>query len=382
MDFKLNFYALLPFLGLLQAVIFVLLLVFRGIRQERHADFWLAALLMALGLSGVPYMLGWLGITMLWEEYTFLPWDSAGYLIVPFCYMFLQSLVNENWRFKQRDCIYFSIFIAYFVYHTIIGLQGKEYAQWWWNRIDSGYFINYLFSISDILLQVYLFKKMLHIYTSYREWIKSYFSDTERISFVWFRNFLFIYFLNFIVNIAMLIFVAITNYNYETMWWGYFLGTAYIYYISIFGYSQMQIRSIHFTPKEENITIETIEKEENNALKDVDLDFWKNKVLHYFECEKPYLNSELKLSEVAQHLKTNLNVLSAVINTGFEKNFNDFVNEYRIIEFKKQVQHKDNQHLTLLAIAFDCGFNSKTTFNRAFKKVVGNTPKEWINENE
>ena len=378
MDFTINFYALLPFLALLQAFVFAILLVIRGIRQERHSDFWLAALLMSLGLAGVPYMFGWLEIYMLWERFTFLPWDSAGYLTIPCCYMFLRSLVNEEWRFKRNDLLYFGIFIAYFLYHSIVGLVGKDFATWWWRNIDNHYFIDYTFKAADMILQVYLFVKMLQIYNAYRAWINSYFSDTERISFVWFRNFLIIYFLNFIATFAMIIFVAITNYNYETMWWGYFLTMAFVYYLSIFGYSQVQIHSIRFTQKEEIPNIESVEKEESSALKDLDVDFWKNKVLQYFEREKPYLNPELKLSDVSQQLKTNLNTLSAVINSGFAKNFNDFVNEYRIEEFKNQSQHKDNQHLTLLAIAFDCGFNSKTTFNRAFKKVVGSAPKEWI----
>jgi AraC-like DNA-binding protein len=54
------------------------------------------------------------------------------------------------------------------------------------------------------------------------------------------------------------------------------------------------------------------------------------------------------------------------------------VNDYRIEEFKNQIQLADNQHLTMLAVAFDCGFNSKTTFNRAFKKTTGKSPKEWL----
>jgi AraC-like DNA-binding protein len=376
----LNFFALLPFLTLLQSLIFAVLLVTRGIRQERHSDFWLAALLLSLGLSGVPYMFGWLGIMTLWEKYTFLPWDSAGYLTIPCCYMFLKNLVNEEWRFKWSDSVYFSIFILYFVYHTVIGLMGHDYALWWWQNIDNNYFINYIFNVADMCLQVYLFVKMLQIYNAYREWIKSYFSDTERISFVWFRNFLVIYFLNFIANFMMIIYVAVTQYDYEGMWWGYFLTMVFVYYLSIFGYSQTQNRSVRFIQKEDNKAEEivSIEKEENVALRDLDIDFWKNKVLHYFEHEKPYLNPELKLSDVSLQLKTNLNTMSAVINSGFAKNFNDFVNEYRISEFKTQSQSKDNQHLTLLAIAFDCGFNSKTTFNRAFKKEVGTAPKEWI----
>jgi AraC-like DNA-binding protein len=86
----------------------------------------------------------------------------------------------------------------------------------------------------------------------------------------------------------------------------------------------------------------------------------------------------LTLSELATKLNTNTSVLSAVINTGFGKNFNDFVNEYRVETFKRKAAAPDSKHLTLLAIAFDCGFNSKATFNRAFKKVTDLSPKAFL----
>jgi AraC-like DNA-binding protein len=80
---------------------------------------------------------------------------------------------------------------------------------------------------------------------------------------------------------------------------------------------------------------------------------------------------------LAQKLKTNTSVLSATINSNFGKNFNDFVNEYRVKEFKKQIKLPQNQNYTLLAVAFDCGFNSKATFNRAFKKFTGQSPSRF-----
>jgi len=71
----------------------------------------------------------------------------------------------------------------------------------------------------------------------------------------------------------------------------------------------------------------------------------------------------------------NATVLSYVINKGFAKNFNDLINEYRIEEVKSKLAAADDS--TLLAVAFDAGFNSKATFNRAFKKFTGLSPKEF-----
>ena len=94
--------------------------------------------------------------------------------------------------------------------------------------------------------------------------------------------------------------------------------------------------------------------------------------------EKLYLQPELNLSDIVNRLKTNISILSGVVNSAFGKNFNDFVNEYRVNEFKERIYLPENKNITLLGIAFDCGFNSKATFNRAFKKFTGKSPKDFL----
>ena len=94
--------------------------------------------------------------------------------------------------------------------------------------------------------------------------------------------------------------------------------------------------------------------------------------------DKPYLEPELSLAALARRLHTNPVVLSQVINTGAGKNFNDFVNQYRVDEFKRQVRNPANAHLSFLGLALDCGFNSKATFNRAFRKFTGQSPGEFL----
>lgn len=76
----------------------------------------------------------------------------------------------------------------------------------------------------------------------------------------------------------------------------------------------------------------------------------------------------------------NTSILSKAINQGFGKNFNDFVNEYRISEVKDRLGKSDLDRMTLLGIALDSGFNSKATFNRAFKKYTGMTPNQYVKE--
>nr|WP_246440606.1 helix-turn-helix domain-containing protein [Rhabdobacter roseus] len=72
--------------------------------------------------------------------------------------------------------------------------------------------------------------------------------------------------------------------------------------------------------------------------------------------------------------------LSQVINEKEQKNFYDLINGWRIEEFLKEVKSEKNKKYTLLAIAYDCGFNSKASFNRNFKKYTGKTPTEYLNK--
>jgi AraC-like DNA-binding protein len=111
------------------------------------------------------------------------------------------------------------------------------------------------------------------------------------------------------------------------------------------------------------------------------LDNWKEKISMLMQSQHLYENAELTLSQLAKQLSTNPSLLSKVINTGFGINFNDFVNEYRINAMLEKLKQGEQKNQTLLGIAFDCGFNSKATFNRAFKKQTGLSPKEWMEKN-
>jgi YesN/AraC family two-component response regulator len=73
--------------------------------------------------------------------------------------------------------------------------------------------------------------------------------------------------------------------------------------------------------------------------------------------------------------------LSAHINTAHQKNFNDFINSYRVQEVKQMLEAGKHKTLSLLGIGLDAGFNSKATFNRVFKKLTGMTPNEYVKGN-
>ncbi|MEX2117920.1 MAG: helix-turn-helix domain-containing protein [Bacteroidota bacterium] len=91
-----------------------------------------------------------------------------------------------------------------------------------------------------------------------------------------------------------------------------------------------------------------------------------------------YKRTDLSITDLSSRLGVHQNYLSQVINQIEKKNFYDFVNSYRIEEFKRLLSIPKNQNLTLLSLAFDCGFNSKTSFNRCFKKATGQTPSQYF----
>lgn len=94
--------------------------------------------------------------------------------------------------------------------------------------------------------------------------------------------------------------------------------------------------------------------------------------------EKLFLLQDLSLKNVAKKIDLSANKLSWLINFKFDKNFNQFVNEYRLSHFKELVKQPDNSKFSILGLAYESGFNSKTAFNTYFKKSTGSTPKAWI----
>jgi AraC-like DNA-binding protein len=91
---------------------------------------------------------------------------------------------------------------------------------------------------------------------------------------------------------------------------------------------------------------------------------------------QPWLEPELSLTDLAQRLGTTPGLLSKVINAGCGQNFNDFVNTYRVAEARRRLADPQFAHYSLVGVALESGFNSKSTFNRVFKKLAGHPPGE------
>lgn len=98
----------------------------------------------------------------------------------------------------------------------------------------------------------------------------------------------------------------------------------------------------------------------------------------YMEKTLPWLNQTLTLSDLAESIDVTPNLLSQVLNEHAGKNFYDYINSYRLNHFLKLSREKKYRNYTLLSLAYECGFNSKTTFNAFFKKITGKTPTDYF----
>ena len=104
----------------------------------------------------------------------------------------------------------------------------------------------------------------------------------------------------------------------------------------------------------------------------------KGELVQYMSNQQPYLNKDFNLEVASKALNTNKYYLSQVINDQFQRNFSDFVNEYRISHFMEKLHASELYKYTIFGIASESGFNSKSAFNNSFKKIVGMTPSQYV----
>ena len=373
MKIYLSYYSVPLWFGFMQAWIYAILLWNRARQNNRLSDVLLGLVLVGMAFNIWEYMLGFSGIEILWRQLNFFP-RTFGFAFAPLCYFYFKSQVDKDFRFSKSDIWNFLPFIIHTVYHVGVFSGGQDFVKTVEKNFHGPFYIPQIETLVEIVLDCFYFYKSIKLYREYRAWTITQFSNTDVISFKWFRNFLIVLGLIFITNYLMLIIDSYKDLDFEQDWWDKLFRAVLIYYVSITGYAQAQPNT-GLVFREEEHKVENIQKEKFNEF---ELETWKTKILKLMIDEKLYLQPELNLSDIANRLKTNISVLSGVVNNAFGKNFNDFVNEYRVKEFQERIQLPENKNITLLGIAFDCGFNSKATFNRSFKKFTGKAPKEFL----
>lgn len=180
-------------------------------------------------------------------------------------------------------------------------------------------------------------------------------------------------FLKSVLSVYLITWIALLLAN--SIWADYRLGLLWISMVSfilliwIFVISNLRLEILR--------KIEFKIKYMKSGLNDNKAQILKTKIEKLLDQEKPYLKPNLKISDLSNILGVTENDISQVVNSEFNMSFNNLINSYRINEFKRAVAKGDKEHLTLFAIAEECGFQSKSTFNAAFKKETGLTPSEY-----
>lgn len=399
MLFQFGFYSSLLLVTFSQGIVYSLLLLKKAICLDNKASYWLSAFVFIGALFIAPWMLGFAG----WYDQQpyrdilfYLPLQHL-YLMGPIIYFYTQSLLNPSFQFTRKDFLHFLPGILYglaifllWVYDYGIAREYYFYKDGTDKDFDSWY------QYTGYLSMVVYFILSLRYYYRYKKLIFNVSSNAETLLFKWIKNYL----LAFLTMIGLRIVFDFLYYFFPAMdsytgsWWFFLFYSVVLYYIAVTGYSNSVVSKIPFQQSEthSNKILLLSLHEEYTELNSIDMDhdmlhiepdfaeidFWKEKIAALIYEKKCYENPELALTDVAEALQTNIAIVSKTINQGFQMNFNDFINYHRVEAVKKAFEMGKHQKSTLLGIAFDCGFNSKATFNRAFKKSTGLSPKEFI----
>jgi AraC-like DNA-binding protein len=208
----------------------------------------------------------------------------------------------------------------------------------------------------------------------YRRTIKNYFSSIEKLNLTWMLYVVGAFFVMWMVDLSDFILANLKLSSHSVNIYFAFVSLLinFIFAILIF-YKALQHPEIFSGMPEAERPV----KYEQSRLTDSEKVEYLQKLRDYFEEEKPYLNPELTITEVARKLNVSVKYLSQVINESLGKNFYDFINSYRIEEAKQQLKNETDSRKTILEVLYESGFNSKSAFNSAFKKHTGFTPTEF-----
>ena len=402
MQFNFNWRSGLLLIFFVHGLVYAFLLLNKGLKKETNSDIWLSAFLFLSVLFICPWMLGYAGWyngteCMACRNFMFYMPMTHPLLMAPIILFYIKSLLNPGFEFSKKDLWHFLPGSLYIIWNIIVAFVDnvvlkKYYLMDGQNDPD---FQDWYIAAGLLSLLVYLLLS-LRFYKRYRAFIVQELSYADNVQYKWVSNFLiacFIYFLStLLLNLLNLFGFDI---EYTTTWWYYLLFALLFYYIAITGYAhsieqkkkfkldflryQMPLQLENGSIQTDEASFELVETEEVSSNKpDYEIpEQWKQKVKEAIETKKMFQDPELTLTDLATELGTNASLLSKIINRSFGMNFNDFINLYRVESVKEKLADPANTHLTIMSLAYDAGFNSKATFNRAFKKHTGANPSEY-----
>jgi len=298
----------------------------------------------------------------------------------PALWFYIMSLSNSEFRFNPIFLIHFVpfIFISVFHYFNFIHLPALEKIRLLENDLFKEQ-IFYKISVLSIGVSTVTYNIWaLNLIRRRRNKLMQQFSKIEDIDLSWLRALTIAALISYSVNVALfnldLIFHFATYKN--LMFLSYSFASVYILFLGYFGLRQGNI-FISNMEKNQELSGKSFIDQTTSSFKNADNEFI-NSLKMNMEKKQPYLDPEITISKLSELLNVKTELLSEVLNSQLNQNFFDFINRYRVGEFKNQCISKANSHLSIMGIAYNCGFNSKATFYRAFRKFEGISPSAYI----
>jgi AraC-like DNA-binding protein len=295
----------------------------------------------------------------------------------PLLYLYTLALTQPE-RFKQKTwLLHFLLPLVMILLYTPFYLLSYEQKIYVYQHNGKGYetlmfWSGWLLNISGVVYVIINF----WLLQRHQKRILGQFSNQEKINLHWLR------FLFYMMAVMWVFIIWIQN---DTLIFS--ASSVFVVLIGYFGIKQVGIFTNHrpaLSPMLLEPALEMAEDEEPNKKKYAKSGLSEEaaKDLHtrlaaLMQFERLFTEPDLTLTDLATRLDTHPNYLSQVINETEGVNFYDYINTLRVEEFKRLVVLPENQRFTLLALAYDCGFNSKSAFNRFFKKATNVSPSEY-----
>lgn len=286
----------------------------------------------------------------------------------PSLFLYTKSIVNQDF-FNSKHLLFFIPFLIVISYLSIVFYfnNSSEKIMLYYTGLGfptflrlSFIFIHHIIIFSCIIGSFYQTKKL-------KQKLKDKYSSTDEINVSWLQSFLIFYTTAWILS-ALQPVVQIYDSQYFDMLHILVMIVFLIFYSVI----------VYKTVFNYNIFVDDPPKLKyaGSPLTTDKRDLYRNAIINFLENEKPYKKNNIKIEDLASGVKLPVWTVSQIINQSFNKNFFDLINKYRIEESKKKLADNSNNQ-TILEILYECGFNSKSAFNRAFKKHERMTPTEY-----
>ena len=311
-------------------------------------------------------------------EFVFIPFTYG-----PLLFLYVKFLTTEDWKFRWQYWLHFIPFIAVFI--TAFVFVGRPVLKMD-NFFANDPFLSFrlIYGLSFFIsITTYSILSFIMI-NKHQQNVRNIFSyRSARITLSWLKvvsiSFYVTYVMLFIVG-SYVIFKQELPYDPTIV--SYFGLTFFAFAFSVYGIKQPEIFHEYYLEKKATEFIQqdaTIpeSKYERSGLKQKDASKYLDKLLHYMDDKKPFLDIDLTIHDLSATLKIPRHYLTQIINEKLNKNFYQFINEYRVEEVKRLIEEDKRKKYTLTSIAYDAGFNSKSSFNSVFKDITGLTPSQY-----